>query len=218
MSTPPPPSPVLELREAIDTLPEHTRRAMIVGLSSGTVITGGFVERGGGVCPAVAAATSATTVRRLFRKLPEEGVRCATFPEAWDRFCGVHGRGITRPATAGEVRVLRVQLCESLAASALSQVSAAEERRSALEAQRRRERLAAEEDAKRALRARRARRAQEVGLDWLFEETLVLPEDFDALEPPAPMRSCFGEHPGVCGGQSARSVPPPQRSSPTPQT
>ena len=35
-------------------------------------------------------------------------------------------------------------------------------------------------------RDRRRREAEATGLDWLFEETLVLPEDFDAAPEPEP--------------------------------
>src|SRR4051794_27220774 len=90
------------LRQSIDSLPERTRRAMLSGIGGNTVITGAFSD-GSGVCPMLAAHREG------------ERVRCMSFPEAWDRFTGVHGRCITRPASAGEVLTLRMQLEESLA-------------------------------------------------------------------------------------------------------
>ena len=76
-----------------------------------------------------------------------------SFPEAWDRFTGVHGRYITRPATQDEVLHLRMQLEQSL------------EARGSLDTNGFAEAIA-------------EHKATETGLDWLFEETLVLPEDF----------------------------------------
>ena len=43
-----------DLRQSIDSLPERTRRAMLSGLGSNTVITGAFTD-GSGVCPMLAA-------------------------------------------------------------------------------------------------------------------------------------------------------------------
>src|ERR1700710_857106 len=72
-----------DLRQSIDALPPRTRLAMLSGLGHNTVITGAFSD-GSGVCPMLAAH--------------REGgrTRCMSFPEAWDRFTGVHGRAITR--------------------------------------------------------------------------------------------------------------------------
>ena len=171
---------LVDLRTSIDALPERTRRAMLSGLASNTVITGAFSD-GSGVCPMLAAH--------------REGVRarCMGFPEAWDRFTGVHGRYITRPATQGEVLHLRMQLEESLDAPHADTNGFAEaiaEHEATVEARRRRTRresggfvadlTSAVEEHRSAARRRRSEEATEIGLDWLFEETLVLPEDFGA--------------------------------------
>ena len=168
-----------DLRQSIDTLPERTRAAMLAGLGNNTVITGAFTD-GSGVCPMLAAH--------------REGVRtrCMGFPEAWDRFTGVHGRGICRPATQYEVLQLRMQIEESLAAprttSGFAEAIAAHQ--ASIESRRERSRresggfvadlTGAIEEHRSAARERRSREATDVGLDWLFEETLVLPEDFGA--------------------------------------
>jgi hypothetical protein len=169
---------VTDLRRSIDVLPERTRKAMLIGLANNTVITGAF-SGGGGVCPMLAAH--------------REGGRtnCVSFPEAWDRFTGVHGRAILRQATEYEVAALRAEIEASLTpqTSALSEAIA--EHHAIVEARRRRERYVggprvdlggAIEEHKETARGRRSREASDLGLDWLFEQTLVLPNDF-GLEP-----------------------------------
>ena len=198
MTTPTPREQLLlDLRQSIDTLPERTRLAMLSGLVSNTVITGAFSD-GSGVCPMLAAHR-------------EGGVsRCMSFPEAWDRFTGVHGRYITRPATAGEVLDLRMQLEQSLEARPDSNgfAEAIAEHEATVEARRRRARnegfrvdlTSAVEEHRSAARDRRGREATEVGLDWLFEETLVLPEDFDvapATRPETAEEFDFSREPSV---------------------
>src|SRR5436305_7168222 len=91
-----------DLRQSIDTLPERTRRAMLTGLGNNTVITGAFSDGANGACPMLAAQREGNATR------------CMGFPEAWDRFTGVFGRSIARPATQYEVLQLRMQLEESL--------------------------------------------------------------------------------------------------------
>jgi hypothetical protein len=175
-----------DLRQSIDMLPERTRMAMLAGLGSNTVITGAFTD-GNGVCPMLAAHRNGGRTN------------CISFPEAWDRFTGVHGRGICRQATAGEVLHLRLQLEESMAAPATSTSGFAEaiaEHEASVEARRRLSRQesggfvvdlhGAVEEHRSNARERRGREATQVGLDWLFEETLVLPEDFDRQPAPEP--------------------------------
>ncbi len=184
-----------DLRQSIDTLPERTARAMLAGLGNNTVITGAFTDGANGACPMLAAHREGTRGR------------CMGFPEAWDRFTGVYGRYITRPATEYEVLHLRMQIEESLAERAAVAdtngfAEAIAEHHAAVQA---RELRAAEEAAEAArprrvrvsvsggfsvdlgsaidehrstARERREREATQTGLDWLFEETLVLPEDF----------------------------------------
>lgn len=185
MTTPTPREQSLaDLRQSIDTLPERTRRAMLSGLGNNTVITGAFSD-GSGVCPMVAAHREGGRTRRM------------SFPEAWDRFTGVHGRCITRQATADEVLHLRMQLEGSLCAPASDANGFAEaiaEHEATVEARRRRGRQEsatfavdlgrAVEEHRETARERRGREATEIGLDWLFEETLVLPDDF-GVEPVA---------------------------------
>lgn len=167
---------VVELRRSIDVLPDRTRRAMLSGVESNSVITGAFSD-GSGVCPMLAAH--------------REGVRtsCVSFPEAWDRFCGVWGRNITRQATQEEVSVLRAQLEDSIGVVEIDTLlsDAIGEHLAMVDARRRRTRLASDApldltgaiaEHRETARQRRGREATEIGLDWLFEETLVLPEDF----------------------------------------
>lgn len=182
---------VAELRRSIDVLPERTRRAMLVGLQHNTVITGAF-SGAGGACPMLAAhrAGGRTSV--------------CSFPEAWDTFTGVAGRRIVRPATEYEVQILRREIEASLAPPPPSMLAEAiAEHQAAAEARRREETIAEPEepveprrrrlrvtggehiDLGRAIeehmataRERRAREAEVTGLEWLFEETLVLPDDF----------------------------------------
>lgn len=166
-----------ELRRSIDVLPERTRKAMLVGLANNTVITGAFTG-GGGVCPMMAAHRAGGRTS------------CVSFPEAWDRFTGVAGRQIIRPATQHEVATLRAQIEASLEPSASETSSlfaeAIADHKRTVEARRRRSRfggpavdlVAAIDDHMSTARKRRSREAEEVGLDWLFEDTLVLPDDF----------------------------------------
>jgi hypothetical protein len=203
-----------ELRRSIDVLPERTRKAMLVGLGNNTVITGAFAASKDGACPMMAAH--------------REGGRtsCCTFPEAWDKFTGVHGRHIIREATPYEVQIL----CEEIEASLVPlpnvlsdaiaehqaivearrheatveppEAIAARERpveQEAPAAPRRKRRLRitgghldlseAIDEHKSTARSRKGREAEDLGIDWLFEQTLVLPEDFGtqpATEPEAP--------------------------------
>ena len=182
---------VAELRRSIDVLPERTRKAMLVGLGNNTVITGAF-SANDGACPMLAAH--------------REGGRTSvcSFPQAWDTFCGVAGRQIIRPATEYEVLILRREIQASLQpagpsmfAEAIAAHQAAVEARARDEARaeetpaettrRRRLRITGGErvdlseaiaEHKETARERRTREAETTGLDWLFEETLVLPEDF----------------------------------------
>lgn len=184
---------VAELRRSIDVLPERTRKAMLIGLGNNTVITGAF-GGGDGACPMLAAH--------------REGGRTSacSFPEAWDTFCGVAGRHIVRPATDYEVLILRREIEASLEpagptlfAEAIAEHQATVQERAReevlvqtetpaeTETRRRRLRITGGErldlseaisEHKTTARSRRGREAESTGLDWLFEETLVLPEDF----------------------------------------
>ena len=149
---------------------------MLVGLQNNTVITGAFTG-GDGVCPMMAAH--------------REGGRtsCVSFPEAWDRFTGVYGRQICRQATEYEVGILRMEIKASLVPQVSELAEAIADHEKMVEGRRRRDRLFAGppvdlggtiDEHKSSARRRRGSEAEDVGLDWLFEETLVLPADFDA--------------------------------------
>jgi hypothetical protein len=184
---------VAELRRSIDVLPERTRRAMLVGLQSNTVITGAF-SGAGGACPMLAAHRAGGRTS------------ACSFPEAWDRFTGVAGRHIIRPATDYEIQILRREIEASLEPVPSPLGEAIAEHQASVEARHRAEVLAEQErqqqaaaprrrrlritggeridladaiaEHRSAARSRRSREAEAVGLDWLFEETLVLPDDF----------------------------------------
>jgi len=184
---------VAELRRSIDVLPERTRKAMLVGLGNNTVITGAF-SGAGGACPMLAAHRAGGRTS------------ACSFPEAWDQFTGVAGRQIIRPATEYEVLILRREIEASLEpagptmfaeaiaehqaaveARALDEALAETETPAQTEARRRRLRITGGEridlseaiaEYKSAARTRRSREAESTGLNWLFEETLVLPEGF----------------------------------------
>lgn len=164
---------VAELRRSIDVLPERTRKAMLIGLQSNTVITGAFTG-GGGVCPMMAAHRAGGRTS------------CVSFPEAWDSFTGVAGRQIIRPATDYEVAILRREIEASLEPTTSMFAEAIAEHQATVEARRRRARFEqpavdlgrAIDEHRETARERRSREAESVGLDWLFEETLVLPDDF----------------------------------------
>src|SRR3954454_19532529 len=89
-----------ELRQAIDCLPDRTRRAMLDGIEANDIIVGAYTDRRGGVCPMLAAH--------------RHGGRTslASFAKAWDRYTGARKK--PRPATEREVRTLRAMLEASL--------------------------------------------------------------------------------------------------------
>jgi hypothetical protein len=165
---------VTDLRRSIDVLPVRTRQAMLVGLAHNTVITGAF-SGSGGVCPMLAAH--------------REGGRttCVSFPEAWDKFTGVYGRNICRQATEYEVGILRAEIEASLVPQTSDLAAAIADHAKMVESRRRRDRRfagrpvdlgGAIDEHRSTARRRRSQEATEIGLDWLFEETLVLPDDF----------------------------------------
>src|SRR3954454_1240147 len=104
-----------ELRQAIDCLPERTRRAMLDGIEANEIIVGAYTDRRGGVCPMLAAH--------------RHGGRTslASFAKAWDRYTGARRR--PRPATERELRTLRAMLEASLIYGGSELVSAADDHR-----------------------------------------------------------------------------------------
>ena len=131
--------------------------------------------------------------------------RAPRSPRPGTSFTGVYGRPLIRPATEYEVQILCREIEASLRAGGrTSSPTAIAEHEATVEARRRDEELAAQEalapprkrrlritggesldlneaidEHKETARTRRSREAEQVGLDWLFEEVLVLPEDFD---------------------------------------
>ncbi len=90
------------LRGATQSLPRHTREAMLRGLDGNEIIVGAYTDRDGGVCPMLAAHRN--------------GGRSdsASFARAWDEFTGAGKR--SRRANRRELRVLRTYLELSLLA------------------------------------------------------------------------------------------------------
>lgn len=185
-----------ELRQSIDVLPERTRKAMLVGLQNNTVITGAFAGSKNGACPMMAAHREGGRTS------------CCTFPEAWDRFTGVYGRPIVREATPYEVQILCEEIEASLVPLPTVLSDAIAEHQAIVEARRQESEVAAQQpveheeapaprrrrrlritgghldlaeaihEHKSTARSRRGREADDLGIDWLFEKTLVLPDDF----------------------------------------
>jgi hypothetical protein len=97
--------PARRLRAAVDRLPQHTKEAMLRGISSNRIIVGAYVDpRSGGVCPMLAAHRNGgrTSV--------------ASFARAWDEYTGAKR---PRRATRREVNTLRALLSQSLDADSL---------------------------------------------------------------------------------------------------
>ena len=197
-----------ELRRSIDVLPERTRRAMLVGIKNNTVITGAFAG-GDGVCPMLAAhraggRTSCVSFpeawdkftgvygRRIIRKATEYEVQilCEEIEASLQPQPSLLREAVVDYQSSVEAR----QEHEALAAQeALVEQEEHVEDEAPAEPRRRRLRVTgglyvdfgeviAEHMA--MARNRRGREAEDVGLGWLFEETLVLPEDFGSETAP----------------------------------
>jgi hypothetical protein len=112
----------VDLRRAIDCLPERTKRAMLEGVEQSTIIVGAYTDRRGGVCPMLAAHRRGGRTDFL------------SFAKAWDRFCDAKR---PRRATERELATLRTHLEASvlgidgadLRATIADHQSAARERR-----------------------------------------------------------------------------------------
>ena len=199
---------VAELRRSIDVLPERTRKAMLIGLGNNTVITGAF-SAGNGACPMLAAhraggRTSACSFpqawdafcgvagRQIVRPATEYEVQilrreieASLQPGPPSMFAEV----IAEHQATVEARQRETSIEEQWQAERLEEAPAPPRKR--------RLRITGGEyiDLKQAVeehmstaRERRSREAEATGLNWLFEETLVLPED-------------FGQEEEVAGGQ-----------------
>jgi hypothetical protein len=80
------------LRNSVEALPHHTKRAMLDGIQRNRVIVGAYVDKRGGVCPMLAAHRNGG--RTDF----------GTFARAWDAYTGAKK---ARRATSREVRTLK---------------------------------------------------------------------------------------------------------------
>jgi hypothetical protein len=81
------------LRNSISAMPNATKQAMLRGIRSNRVIVGAYVDKGGGVCPMLAAHRNGG--RTNF----------GTFARAWDAFTRANPRK-PRRASRLEVRIL----------------------------------------------------------------------------------------------------------------
>lgn len=101
--------PIDELRSAVERLSPNTRAAMLAAVRcpATRIIAGGYVERGGGVCPLLAA-------HRRGGRTHDDGTASSPFAAVWDRFTATP-RGAPRPIEPAERRVLEDLLVSSLA-------------------------------------------------------------------------------------------------------
>ena len=197
-----------ELRRSIDVLPVRTRRAMLHGLGNNTVITGAFAASGQGACPMMVAhreggRTSCCTFPEAWDRFTgvygRHIVREAT-PYEIQILCEeieaslVPLPNVLSDAIAEHQAIVEARRAEAEVAAQQPVVSPEE-----VKAPRRKRRLRitgghmdlteAIDEHKSAARSRRSREADDLGIDWLFEETLVLPDEFaksPASEPEAP--------------------------------
>ena len=91
-----------DLRQAIDTLPRHTRLAMLEGIAANDIIVGAYTTADG-VCPMLAAHRNGGRTSQI------------AFAQAWDRVA-FRGERSTRArrATERELLILRSHLEASL--------------------------------------------------------------------------------------------------------
>jgi hypothetical protein len=94
-------APIHQLRAAVDRLPLRTKEAMLHGVRTNEIIVGAYADRGGGVCPMLAAHRNGGRTSFI------------GFAQAWDRFSGARR---ARRATRREVRILEAQLEASILA------------------------------------------------------------------------------------------------------
>jgi hypothetical protein len=106
--------PARDLRTVIDCLPIQTRRAMLDGIESNSIIVGAYTDRKGGVCPMLAAHRNGGRTS------------LASFAHAWDRYTGARGR--PRPASQRELNTLRAMLEASIMLDDLPSLPKAERR------------------------------------------------------------------------------------------
>jgi hypothetical protein len=206
-----------ELRRSIDVLPERTRKAMLHGLGNNTVITGAFAAGGSGACPMMVAhreggRTSCCSFPEAWDKFTgvygRHIVRQATEYEVQILCEEIEASLVPLPNVLSDAIAEHHAIVEARQREA--EIAAAQppvveyEQAPAVEAPRRKRRLRitgghvdlseAISEHKSAARTRKSREADDLGIDWLFEETLVLPEGFGtepAVEPEAPAAGGF---------------------------
>jgi hypothetical protein len=177
---------------------------MLVGLGNNTVITGAF-SGGGGACPMLAAhraggRTSACSFPEAWDRFTGVAgrhiIRAATEYEVVilrreiEASLEPTGPSMFAEAIADHQAAVAARAREE--ALAQQQTPAQQEtpaqQQTPAQTRRRRLRITGGErvdlseaiaEHKSAARTRRSREAESTGLDWLFEETLVLPEDFE---------------------------------------
>jgi hypothetical protein len=206
-----------ELRRSIDVLPERTRKAMLHGLGNNTVITGAFAAGGSGACPMMVAhreggRTSCCSFPEAWDKFTgvygRHIVRQATEYEVQILCEEIEASLVPLPnvlsdAIAEHQAIVEARRREAEVA-AQQPIVEYEESPAPAEAPRRKRRLRitgghldlseAINEHRSAARSRRSREADDLGIDWLFEETLVLPDGFGsepAVEPDAPVGGGF---------------------------
>ena len=202
-----------ELRRSIDVLPERTRKAMLHGLGNNTVITGAFAASGQGACPMMVAhreggRTSCCTFPEAWDKFTgvygRHIVREAT-PYEIQILCEEIEASlqplpsVLSDAIAEHQAIVQARRQEAEVAAQQPVVEEQGQDQAPAAAPRRKRRLRitgghldlseAINEHKSTARNRKSREADDLGIDWLFEQTLVLPEDFGqepAAEPEAP--------------------------------
>ncbi len=198
-----------ELRRSLDVLPERTRKAMLHGLGNNTVITGAFAASKNGACPMMVAhreggRTSCCTFPEAWDKFTgvygRHIVREAT-PYEIQILCEEIAASleplpnVLSDAIAEHQAIVQARRQETEVAAQQPVVEAQEQ--AAAPRRKRRLRITgghldlseAIDEHKSTARTRKTREADDLGIDWLFEQTLVLPEDFGqepAAEPEAP--------------------------------
>jgi len=200
-----------ELRRSIDVLPERTRKAMLHGLGNNTVITGAFAASGQGACPMMVAhreggRTSCCTFPEAWDKFTgvygRSIVREATEYEVQILCEEIQASLVPLPNVLSDAIAEHQAIVEARrqeAEIAAQQPPVVEHEEVPVAAPRRKRRLRitgghldlseAIDEHKSSARTRKSREADDLGIDWLFEQTLVLPDDFGkepADEPEGP--------------------------------
>lgn len=192
-----------ELRRSIDVLPVRTRQAMLVGLQNNTVITGAFAGSGQGACPMMAAhreggRTSCCTFPEAWDRFTgvygRHIVRQATPYEVQILCEEIEASLVPLPNVLSDAIAEHQAIVEARRQEAAVEQPQPVAEQAQAPAPRRRRRLRitgghvdlgeAINEHKSTARSRRSREADDLGIDWLFEKTLVLPDGFGS-EPAA---------------------------------